>query len=124
MKHFSSLFIEFFSQFYSWSNSFPTADVSGAQVFYYTHSTEGSVLAATLQTALREHLDPANHRQPKANENYYLLKKTPTPTVIVECGFLSNPSEASLLATKEYQQKVVNAISSGILIYLQEKNYL
>lgn len=105
-------------------NSYPSPEVSGAQVFYYTNSTDGCTLANTLQSALREHLDPDNHRQPKANDNYYLLKKTPTPTVIVECGFLSNPSEAALLATTDYQRKVVNAISAGILIYLQDYNYL
>lgn len=105
-------------------NSYPSPEVSGAQVFYYTSSMEGCSLATTLQTALREHLNPDNHRQPKANDNYYLLKKTPTPTVIVECGFLSNPSEAALLATNEYQQKVVNAISAGILTYLQDNDYL
>lgn len=105
-------------------NSYPSPEISGAQVFYYTNSSEGSSLAATLQSALREHLDPNNHRQPKANDNYYLLKKTPTPTVIVECGFLSNPSEAALLTTNEYQQKVVSAISAGILTYLQDNNYL
>lgn len=105
-------------------NSYPSPEVAGAQVFYYTNSSVGCTLATTLQTALREHLNPDNHRQPKANDNYYLLKKTPTPTVIVECGFLSNPSEAALLATSEYQQKVVNAISAGILTYLQDNDYL
>ena len=105
-------------------NSYPSPEVAGAQVFYYTNSTEGCALAATLQSALKDGLNPENHRQPKANDNYYLLKKTPTPTVIVECGFLSNPSEAALLATNEYQQKVVDAISTGILTYLQDNNYL
>lgn len=54
----------------------------------------------------------------KANESYYLLKKTPTPTVIVECGFLSNTEEANLLITDEYQDKVAEAIRDGILTYL------
>ena len=105
-------------------NSYPSPEIAGAQVFYYTSSTEGCILATTLQTALKNGLDPTNHRQPKANDTYYLLKKTPTPTVIVECGFLSNPSEAALLATDDYQQKIVSAISAGIFTYLQENNYL
>lgn len=101
-------------------NSYPSPEVSGAQVFYYKNSTEGNALATTLQTALKNGLNPENHRQPKANDSYYLLKKTPTPTVIVECGFLSNPSEAMLLSSNEYQQKVVDALTLGILTYLQE----
>ena len=63
-------------------------------------------------------LDPDNDRMAKANESYYLLKKTPTPTVIVECGFLSNTEEANLLIPEEYQDKVAEAIRDGILTYL------
>ena len=105
-------------------NSYPSENISGAQVFYFTESTEGKQLASTLQDSLRTHLDPSNNRQPKANDSYYLLKKTPTPTVIVECGFLSNPSEAALLSTEEYQEKVVNAIYLGIIEYLKKNNHL
>ena len=105
-------------------NSFPSEEVSGAQVFYYTHSHEGAALATTIQNALKQHLDPGNTRQPKANDSYYLLKKTPTPTIIVECGFLSNPAEANLLSTPEYQEKTVNAIASGVLVYLEEHHLL
>ena len=51
----------------------------------------------------------------KANESYYLLKKTAYPTVIVECGFLSNSEEAAKLSTGEYQEAVAEAIADGIL---------
>ena len=105
-------------------NSYPSKDVSGPQVFYYLDSAQGAALATTLQTTLNASLTPPARRQPKANDSYYLLKKTPTPTVIVECGFLSNPSEAALLTSAEYQAKMVNAISLGILTYLQENHYL
>ncbi len=96
-------------------NSYPDESVKGAQVFYYGQSQEGKKLAETLQQSLVEQLDSENHRQAKANESYYLLKKTPSPTVIVECGFLSNSQEAKLLDTEEYQNKVAEAVKSGIL---------
>lgn len=99
-------------------NSYPQESVKGAQVFYYGQSQEGKKLAETLQTSLAEALNPQNKREAKANENYYLLKKTESPTVIVECGFLSNYEEAELLASEEYQQKVAKAIEAGILKYL------
>jgi len=51
-------------------------------------------------------------------------KKTPTPTVIVECGFLSNPAEADLLLDEDYQNKLVRAIYMGILEYLEEESLL
>ena len=62
-----------------------------------------------------QQLDQNNHREAKANESYYLLKKTESPTVIVECGFLSNYEEAELLATDDYQNKVASAVEQGIL---------
>lgn len=105
-------------------NSYPEESVKGAQVFYYGESVAGKELADTLQASLIAQLDPNNHRQAKANESYYLLKKTSSPTVIVECGFLSNSEEAELLVTKEYQKKVAEAVHSGIVQYLNldEKN--
>ena len=105
-------------------NSYPDESVKGAQVFYYGQSQEGKKLAETLQQTLVEQLDPQNHRQAKANESYFLLKKTPSPTVIVECGFLSNYEEAELLETEEYQKKVAEAVKTGILkcLNMDEKN--
>lgn len=103
-------------------NSYTTSDVKGAQVFYYTHSADGKKLAEGLQSALVEGVDPSNHRQAKGNTSYYLLKKTDVPIAIVECGFLSNPEEAQLLTTKEYQEKLADAICKGILQYLEMVN--
>lgn len=96
-------------------NSYPDESVKGAQVFYYGQSQEGKKLAEALQQTLVEQLDPQNHRQAKANESYFLLKKTPSPTVIVECGFLSNYEEAELLKSEVYQKKVAEAVKTGIL---------
>ena len=105
-------------------NSYPSEKVCGAQVFYFTKSEEGKKLATILKNSLITNLDPSNKRQPKSNDSYYLLKKTPTPTVIVECGFLTCPTEAALLNTAEYQEKVVNAIYLGIMEYLEANDYL
>ena len=57
-------------------NSYHEEYVTGAQVFYYGTSQEGQRLAETLQKKLVACVDPENHRQAKANESYYLLKKT------------------------------------------------
>ena len=99
-------------------NSYPEEYVHGAQVFYYETSVEGKKLAEILQNRLIETVDPENKRQIKANDSYYLLKKTPTPIVIVECGFLSNQTEAEKLCSDYYQEKVAWAIHLGILQYL------
>ena len=101
-------------------NSYPEEYVHGAQVFYYTGSQEGRQLAEMIQNQLVEKADPENKRQVKANDSYYLLKKTGVPIVIVECGFLSNSAEAEKLCTPEYQERIAWAIHMGILQYLNE----
>lgn len=101
-------------------NSYPQEYVKGAQVFYHKDSKEGEKLASLLQENLREKLNPENHRQIKANDSYYLLKKTQIPTVIVECGFLSNYEEAALLSSEEYQDKVAWSIHMGILQFINQ----
>lgn len=99
-------------------NSYTEEYVNGAQVFYYKDSKAGETLAALLQESLRARLNPENHRQMKANDSYYLLKKTQIPTVIVECGFLSNAREAELLSGEEYQDKVAWAVFMGIMQFV------
>lgn len=94
-------------------NSYSDASVKGAQVFYFTHSDKGKQAAEALQKELLE-FDQENTRKIKANDTYYLLKKTEVPTVIVECGFLSCPEEAALLTDEAYQKKLAEAIAKGI----------
>lgn len=99
-------------------NSFPDASISGPQVFFYDQSPEGEAIAATLQDTLNTIMDPPKPRMSKSNNDYYILKKTPTPTVIVECGFLSNEKEAADLTTEAYQEKLARAIYTGVCDYL------
>lgn len=103
-------------------NSYTDSAVSGAQVFYYGNSAQGEALALALQESLIENVDPSNTRAPKENESYYLLKNTSVPTVIVECGFLSNPAEEALLCDGDYQDQIVEAIYEGIVNYLNEED--
>lgn len=99
-------------------NSYTTPDVYGAQCFYYTSSEEGKILASTIQNQIIISTNQTKIREIKSNSDYYLLKHSPLPTVIVECGFLSNPDEEQLLLTQEYQRKMAWAIHLGILQYL------
>ncbi len=103
-------------------NSYPEEDVAGAQVFYYSGSEEGKILGTIIQEQLKKEINNDNHRVAKANKDYYLLKRSSSPAVIVECGFLSNYKEAELLVTKEYQEKVAFAIHLGILQYIKTKD--
>lgn len=100
-------------------NSYPDGKIHGAQVFYYRHSPESEKAAKTMQEALRA-ADTGNTRQAKADDTYYLLKRTEVPVIIVECGFLSNPEEAKKLTTPEYQDEVAKAIVNGIVTCMEK----
>ena len=99
-------------------NSYHEEGVSGAQVFYYTDSSEGKKAAEIIQECLRE-LDPENTKEAKANNTYYILKKTEVPVVIAECGFLSNYSDAEKLVDEEYQGELAAAVTKGVLQYIE-----
>lgn len=100
-------------------NSYTEESVCGPQVFYYETSQKGKELAQILQGALNENLGIVRPREIKADHTYYILKKTRIPTVIVECGFLSNAEEAEKLTSEEYQEQVAEAICEGIRNYLK-----
>lgn len=100
-------------------NSYTQESVRGAQVFYYETSEDAKLLAECIQRSLIAAADDGNHREAKGNTSYFLLKKTPVVTVIVECGFLSNWQEAELLVQESYQRLMVGAITDGILEYLE-----
>ncbi len=98
-------------------NKFPQSRVKGAQVFYAPRSQRSDVLAQTVQDNFRTLLQPENTRQiKKADSSLFLLyNNTVNPAVLVECGFISNPEEAALLKTEDYQDKVAFAICCSLL---------
>ena len=100
-------------------NSFPKESVKGAQVFYYVGSKESKKLAECVQDRLKE-IDITNNRVAKENKDYYLLKQTTMPSIIVECGFLSNLQENENLKNDEYQKKIAWAIYLGVLDYFNK----
>lgn len=81
----------------------------GAQVFY----TDGNeVLASNIQSNLDSPL-----KEKKLISSIYMYKKLKVPGVLIECGFLSNDRERSLLQDSDYQDKLVDAIIEGLLEY-------
>lgn len=95
--------------------------VKGAQTFYTTGSDDEVVLSQSkelgeeIQKQLIEGLQDGNHRVAMGKKDVLLLKDAKVPTVIVECGFLSNAEEAELLQQKDYQKKLAKAIYKGIM---------
>ena len=101
-------------------NKFEIEKYKGAQVFY-ADNEESKLLGETLQDSLLQ-LDETNNRKAKnAKDTIYILKKAKKPAVLVECGFLSNKSEAKLLKTHEYQKEIAKALYDGIKKYIEKE---
>lgn len=101
-------------------NSFTDHQVKGAQVFYLQGDEKGKRLASVIQNTLNTEIVFDNPREIKGNGSYYLLKKSPITTVIVECGFLSCEEECIKLTDEDYQNQIVDAILNGILAFIED----
>lgn len=95
-------------------NHFPEGKYRGAQVFY-NDASGSEALANSLQEALREGVDPKNHRQIKRALSVYLMEHVGNTAALIECGFLSNREEAMLLLEPDYQKKLVCGICAGLM---------
>lgn len=99
-------------------NSIPTPQWRGAQTFYSPENAESAYLAETIQQSLIKQLENTE-RAALVRDDTYLFKHLEIPAVIVECGFLSNEAETTLLQDPAYQQKIAYAIFCGISDYLE-----
>jgi N-acetylmuramoyl-L-alanine amidase len=98
-------------------NKYPDRKVSGAQVFFEKGSVEGEKLATYIQESLNSGMDAAKKRTAKPGD-YFMLKVTSSPSVIVECGFLSNHDDEKKLLDPDYRAKLADCIYKGICTYL------
>ena len=100
-------------------NSYTNHSLRGAQVFYDKTSDISKQIAEFIQEQFKATLD----KSIKATSpgDYFMLKCTTAPSVIVECGFLSNEEDEKLLSSPEYQDKIIDCIYKGIVKFLQTK---
>lgn len=100
-------------------NRYSDAGVRGAQVFYFEEGSAGQRLARQLQQSLNS-LEEQVKKRNAASGNYFILKTPQCPSVLVECGFLSNPQEESLLQDAAYQGRLARVLCEGIVAYYQQ----
>lgn len=99
-------------------NNFTDPKYFGGQMFYNNNNPTNRTLAQIMQRKFAV-LQPGNDREIKlSGDELFLLKSNPNPSLMIECGFLSNPDEEAKLATWEYQQKVAFTIYGGLMEYL------
>ncbi len=99
-------------------NAFTDPKYSGLQVWYSPNNGESAKIAKLIQDGAKI-LQPENNRKiKKAGSNIYLLHRSDSPSVLVECGFLSNPAEAEKLENREYRRQVAFVIFNSVMEYL------
>ncbi len=96
-------------------NEYRSRRESGPQVFYRAGQEESRLLAGALQSSLIRALAPKKERAAMAGD--YFILSLDVPSVLVECGFLSNPEEEKLLLTASYRRKIAEAIRDGVIEY-------
>lgn len=95
-------------------NQYANAKYWGWQTFYHASSQEGKRLATNIQEKIGTVILKENKRKPLTIQGIKIVDQATIPVVIVECGFLSNPEEASLLQQDAYQNQLVEGICRGI----------
>ncbi len=99
-------------------NKFYDASVCGAQVFYSKNNTLSQYLAQSISDSIVAEIQTDNPRQiKKSGTEIYLLYHSQIPSVMVECGFLSNYEDLSKLKNDSFQKMLAIAIVKGIVNY-------
>ena len=99
-------------------NNYTDPKYFGGQMFYNNNNPNNRTLAQIMQNKFAE-LQPGNDREIKlSGDELFLLKSNPNPSLMIECGFLSNPDEEARLSTWEYQQQVAFSIYGGLMEYI------
>ena len=95
-------------------NSYPDPKVSGLRVFYSAKHEKIKGLAEDIQKKISKITGAKTYAVKTADRDLFLMKDPPIPAILVECGFLSNPSEEKKLSDEEYQAKIAWAIADSI----------
>ena len=98
-------------------NSYTNKSTSGLRILYSPSFDEIKPLAENIQVRMAEITGAKTNVVKAADSSLFLMKKTPIPAILVECGFLSNPQEEKKLNDKDYQARLAWAIADAIEKY-------
>lgn len=102
-------------------NTFPNQAYHGAQVFY-REGEESAALALLFQETLKNGIDKENQRQPtQIPDSIYLMQHITCPAILIECGFLSNPTEEQKLLSGGYQTQLAICIAGAWLQHTENQ---
>ncbi len=96
-------------------NSFTDKSARGAHTYFRLGDPASRTCANLIQNAFSTYCNAKTNTASVGD--YYILNCSYYTAVLIECGFLSNAEEERLLNTVDYRNKVVNAISSALMLY-------
>lgn len=102
-------------------NYYPNSSRRGGQTFYRADSESSAILANSVQKSLNALYKDVKDYSPLKGD-YYMLNCTEYPSIIAECGFLSNPDDEALLTNDEFQSELAYSLYIGIIDYLTESS--
>ena len=96
-------------------NHFEDGREWGTQVWYSANTPQSKAIADAVLSTVKQYLQPDNKRENKVSDSsYYLLYRATAPSVMVECGFMSNAEENKKLQNGKYQNQMACAIAMGL----------
>ena len=96
-------------------NHFENENEWGTQIWYSENDEKSKILADKILFSIKQNLQQDNKRENKpSGDDYYLLHKASVPSVMIECGFMSNTEENKKLQDIEYQKDFAFSILCGI----------
>ena len=99
-------------------NKFPVSKYKGLQVYYSSNDDLSYNIASSVKSSVKTYLQPENNREIKrADSSIYILSHAQMPSVLIECGFLSNEAELEMLKSDEYQRALALTLFSSIVAF-------
>lgn len=96
-------------------NKYSSPSRSGPQVFFLDKGSSGENLAKSVQKTLNKF---AGKTYSALSGDYFILKCTLSPSIIVECGFLSNAQDEKNLCDRQYREQLAKVIFEGAMLYM------
>jgi N-acetylmuramoyl-L-alanine amidase len=92
-------------------NSAPRAGANGIETYYYSNAS------AKLAADIHRHLVAGTSSDNRGirQRGYFVLRRASIPAVLVECGFLTNPTEARLALQSSYRERLADRIADGVM---------
>ena len=101
-------------------NTYPESRYKGAQVFY-AGDADSQMLAKQMQSTFITALNPGSRRKSKPSNGIYLMQNIHVPGILIECGFISNPSEEAQLRSDGYQKQIACVIGACLSSHMEKK---